>query len=342
MNTTILALYAKAMIHRPSNLQISKDIVHEEDNKGLEGLEIERVNYAPKLPNISCQKTIVIQPKHCNKYNTLTQWKPGLAALVHPNYFQTLSLPLQLEMLVNKDFPFAPMGLVHVANQITVNQLPNQSDSLHLNTRFGNIYLHKKGWLFEVITSASPVLKNNLKNPLMHATSFYLARMKHDNNLINNKPQAPDWLQTLDENQCNVPVVTHSMKFASDIGRKYASVSGDYNPIHLYALSAKLFGFKKAIAHGMFSKAIIVSRLAGEFAFYKGAFEIETLFKQPISLPSEAMLSYAHSKASPSHGPNTAAPETKIPINFANTLHMTLNTHNSRKERCLLKGEIRF
>ena len=33
-------------------------------------------------------------------------------------------------------------------------------------------------------------------------------------------------------------------------GLKYAAVVNDWNPIHLYGWSAKLFGFPKPIAHG--------------------------------------------------------------------------------------------
>jgi hypothetical protein len=40
----------------------------------------------------------------------------------------------------------------------------------------------------------------------------------------------------------------------ADIGRRYGAVSGDRNPIHLTAVTAKLFGFQQAIAHGMWTK----------------------------------------------------------------------------------------
>ena len=44
-------------------------------------------------------------------------------------------------------------------------------------------------------------------------------------------------------------------RLPGDLGRRYAAVSGDRNPIHLYALTAKAFGFPRQIAHGMWSKA---------------------------------------------------------------------------------------
>ena len=42
-----------------------------------------------------------------------------------------------------------------------------------------------------------------------------------------------------------------SWPVAGDLGRRYAAVSGDHNPIHLYALTAKAFGFPRQIAHGI-------------------------------------------------------------------------------------------
>ena len=49
-----------------------------------------------------------------------------------------------------------------------------------------------------------------------------------------------------------------------DIGRRYAGVSGDPNPIHMYAVTARLFGFKSAIAHGMWSYARVLAALGAQ------------------------------------------------------------------------------
>ena len=47
-------------------------------------------------------------------------------------------------------------------------------------------------------------------------------------------------------------------RIPDDAGRRYAKVSGDVNPIHLSGLTAKAFGFKRAIAHGMWVKARVL------------------------------------------------------------------------------------
>jgi acyl dehydratase len=53
-------------------------------------------------------------------------------------------------------------------------------------------------------------------------------------------------------------VPTAQWHLASDTGRAYAAVSGDWNPIHLSAPSARLLGMKRAIAHGLYLAARMV------------------------------------------------------------------------------------
>jgi len=69
-----------------------------------------------------------------------------------------------------------------------------------------------------------------------------------------------------------------------DLGRRYGAASGDRNPIHMHDLSAKLFGFPHAIAHGMWTKARSLAALEGRLP---AAYEVEVAFKKPILLPAE-------------------------------------------------------
>ena len=75
---------------------------------------------------------------------------------------------------------------------------------------------------------------------------------------------------------------------AADIGRQYANVSGDYNPIHLSATSAKLFGMPKAIAHGLWLKARALASLQSHLP--AANVEISVAFKKPVRLPGEVIL----------------------------------------------------
>lgn len=79
----------------------------------------------------------------------------------------------------------------------------------------------------------------------------------------------------------------------ADIGRRYGAVSGDRNPIHMSALSAKLFGFKRAIAHGMWTNARALSCLLPSTPLEQGTLAVE--FKTPLYLPGRASLWSARS-----------------------------------------------
>jgi acyl dehydratase len=71
----------------------------------------------------------------------------------------------------------------------------------------------------------------------------------------------------------------------SNLGRRYATISGDYNPIHLSALSAKLFGFKYAIAHGMWSKARCLAAM--DSLIPQAGYSVDVNFLKPVFLPSK-------------------------------------------------------
>nr|WP_305121575.1 MaoC/PaaZ C-terminal domain-containing protein [Microbulbifer elongatus] len=68
-------------------------------------------------------------------------------------------------------------------------------------------------------------------------------------------------------------------------GRNYARVSGDWNPIHLFASSARLFGFSSAIVHGMWTKAACLAALEKR-AGLQQRFRLSVEFKRPVLLPS--------------------------------------------------------
>jgi acyl dehydratase len=69
-------------------------------------------------------------------------------------------------------------------------------------------------------------------------------------------------------------------------------VSGDHNPIHLYALTAKAFGFRRQIAHGMWSKARCLAALDGRLP---DAVRVEAAFKKPVLLPGQVAFGSARS-----------------------------------------------
>jgi acyl dehydratase len=72
-------------------------------------------------------------------------------------------------------------------------------------------------------------------------------------------------------------------RLAGNLGRRYGAVSGDRNPIHLYPVTAKAFGFPTNIAHGMWTKARSLAALQNRLP---DAFTVDVEFKKPVLLPT--------------------------------------------------------
>src|SRR3546814_2307113 len=87
---------------------------------------------------------------------------------------------------------------------------------------------------------------------------------------------------------------------AADTGRRYAKVGKDFNPIHLTPFTARLFGFKRHIAHGMWTAAHCAALLSDRIEAEPTALDVQ--FRQPLFLPGRAALKFAHRAGSGSQG----------------------------------------
>ena len=193
--------------------------------------------------------------------------------LLPPTYPHTLAFALQMQLLTAKDFPFPLLGLIHLRNRIRVLRPMGGISRAQVSVRVHNLQPHPKGATFDLLTTLDDQL-----GPLWEAESQMLCRgVKLDGEAVE---QHWEPSQALTE-------VAH-WKAPADIGRQYAKVSGDYNPIHLSAASAKLFGFPTAIAHGLWNKARTLAALADHLP--KANFEVTVHFRKPVRLPSEVTL----------------------------------------------------
>jgi acyl dehydratase len=75
---------------------------------------------------------------------------------------------------------------------------------------------------------------------------------------------------------------------AADEGRRYAALSGDYNPIHLSPWLSKGFGFPRPILHGMNA----VGRAVAAIERHTDACvtEVDVEFRRAVPLPSTVTL----------------------------------------------------
>ena len=194
---------------------------------------------------------------------------------VPPTYFAVLSQTLQMNMMAKPDFPCAMLGLVHIENSVTQHRIIYDSETVALTVRLDNLKAHDKGQQFDFITTVT--IDGEL---VWEGVSTYLSRQKKtvEERARAKSIEEPQPRLEADENHwaelINIP---------EDIGRRYAFVSGDFNLIHLHPLSARAFGFPRAIAHGMWSKAASIA----QFHDLPKAYRVDVSFKTPIFLPSK-------------------------------------------------------
>lgn len=192
-------------------------------------------------------------------------------------YPHILAFPLHMLMLVSREFPFPLLGLVHIANSITQHRTILNNELLNLSCQIGTQRMTTKGIEFDIITSL--YVRDEL---VWESLSTMLYRQRHITSKTNN---ASSKTKELTHYAQSVTWLA-----SNDIGRKYAKVSKDRNPIHLFTALAKLFGFKKHIAHGMWSKARCLAQLdnllGDKFC------HVDVKFKRPLFLPSSVSMSY--------------------------------------------------
>jgi acyl dehydratase len=190
----------------------------------------------------------------------------GLQATVPVTYPHVLAFGLQLALLTDRRFTFPALGLVHVRNSITQLRPVQTSERLDLEVRAANVRPHPRGRQFDVITTArvqGSVVWAELTTLLSRGSGHPTGQRDMPAPL---PPRPVEW------------------RLPADLGRRYAAVSGDRNPIHLYAITARPFGFHRQIAHGMWSLARCLAGLAGRLP---ATYTVEAKFSKPILLPAD-------------------------------------------------------
>lgn len=223
------------------------------------------------LPAQGLRCRVSINPKAVAAYRKVCGFADS--AVLPATYPHILAFGLQMQLLTDKSFPFPLLGLIHLNNRIRIHRPLGGISDLLISVHAQNLKPHPKGATFEVVTRAQDAL-----GLLWEAESRMLCRgVKLEGEATDDTASSPAQVNELTR-----------WKAATDIGRRYARVSGDYNPIHLSALTAKLFGFPQAIAHGLWNKAHTLAALGEHLP--AANLEIEVEFKKPVRLPSEVTL----------------------------------------------------
>ncbi|GAB4187588.1 MAG: MaoC/PaaZ C-terminal domain-containing protein [Wenzhouxiangellaceae bacterium] len=209
---------------------------------------------------------------------------------IHPLYCYILGQGPQLALLNHRDFPFAPAGVVHLRNQ-TLSHQPLLDDQPYRFSLSAQLEEQRANGYQLLLTST---LHQQDQLCAVNRT-WALARL-------------PGKVRRGDREPPPTPAYEPfaSLVMPADVGRRYARVSGDYNPIHLRRWLARRFGFRQPIAHGMYSLMRVVSVIERQSGLRSR--QIDVRFLRPVYLPSVSGLAYEdgaqgmHFELSDDHG----------------------------------------
>jgi MaoC like domain len=204
-------------------------------------------------------------------------------------YPHLLAFPLQLGMMSDPGFPAPAIGTLHLENSITTHRRIAIGETVVASASVGPARPHPKGTTYEFLTVVTADGED-----VWEETSTYLRRGKGD-------PTASSGSIFPDAEPNGVV-----WSLPGDLGRRYAAVSGDHNPIHLYPFTAKALGFPRQIAHGMWTMARCVAALENRLP---DSVRVDVAFKRPVVLPGSVAYGstavdagYAFSMTNPEDG----------------------------------------
>ena len=219
------------------------------------------------LPDLTLhRKGVPIDSSHVAAYAEVCGFEPSQTLPI--TYPHMLAFPLHLGIMTDGSFPFPAIGTVHIGNSILRHRPIGPTEVLDVSATAVNLRSHPKGRVFDLVTSVT-----SGSETAWESTSTYLRVGKGDESVAHEGD--PFELVAGTGTEWRLP---------SDLGRRYAGVSGDHNPIHLYPLTAKALGFPRHMAHGMWSKARCLAAMANRLP---DAARVEVEFKKPIFLPGK-------------------------------------------------------
>jgi hypothetical protein len=218
---------------------------------------------------------LTIERSHAAAYARVCGFEPrDTVPLPYPH---VLAFPLHMEALTSRQFPFPAIGTLHLENAITSHRPLRPGEVVDVAVGVSATRAHAKG------TAVDFLAEVHVGDELVwESTSRYLRRGRGDDSATGGL--------TFER----TPDATVEWRLPGNLGRRYAAVSGDRNPIHLHPLTAKALGFPRQIAHGMWSLARCVAALENRLP---DAVTVEAAFKKPILLPGTVGFGHGTSPA---------------------------------------------
>lgn len=266
------------------------------------------------LPSVTYRVAdVVAEPEHLVAYQRLLG--EPVDGTLPAGFVHVLAFPVATALMVRDDFPLRVPGMVHLANAVTVHRAVGADEQLLVEAHAENLRPHRTGTQVDLVTEVSARYgAGDSTEVVWRGVSTYLAKGVHagtapraDDPTVSAVPGGSTSEGSTSEGSASEsttsggttpagdrptftpPTPTARWTLDAGTGRRYAAVSGDHNPIHLSALTAKAFGFRRAIAHGMYT----ASRALAQVGPGRGeAFDWTVDFASPVVLPGTVDLAF--------------------------------------------------
>lgn len=251
-------------------------------NKSLFTKKVKSPVFLPKVE--FALENVDIDPDNVNEYRKACGFEAEHNVPI--TYPYLIIFPLQSMLFMDNSFPFKAIGLVHLANKIQQFGVLTM-DSVKATVKFDQTIMpHEKGYCFVVISEIFS--KSNQLLWRCESTYFFKAKRREEGGILYESKIKETDTQGISEGNLlwNLP---------ANYSKKYAAISSDYNPIHIYNLAAKVLGFPRGvIMHGMWSIAACAARTMPPIKTLGKAgepvAELYAEWKLPLYQPSSPML----------------------------------------------------
>lgn len=224
------------------------------------------------VPALQVESPFKLTEPWLKDYLSICGWKTEETRTATPMTApQTFAAPLHMYLLTHSSFPASTLGLVHAANQMLSQHPISSSDELMIRSWTGETRWKSRGFEIDLHTS---IFANGEQRPSWLGKTTIFRSVK----------TPPTDQQGEKKEEVILEGSRSPLELSSDLGRRYAPVAGDYNPIHLYPITAKLFGFKRPIIHGMWTVAHLLSKACPQATEAQEG-QMSVQFKRPLSLP---------------------------------------------------------
>ncbi|GGL73266.1 hypothetical protein GCM10010129_16180 [Streptomyces fumigatiscleroticus] len=217
-----------------------------------------------------------VDPARLSAYERVCGFPTGDDALP-VTYPHVLGFPLAMRLMSGRGFPLPLLGLVHTSIGITRSTALPVTGAYDLTVHVASLAPHRRGTEATVVTEV-----RDGADLVWESRSTYLARHRTEHRTDGSTDTDTDTgtgTGTGREEREPLPAVAE-WRLAADVGRRYGAASGDRNPIHLHPFTARLFGFPRAIAHGMWTVARCLAAHGTPEAVV-----VRAEFRAPVLLP---------------------------------------------------------